>query len=72
MLEVIADKNLQKYLSTLKLEDYSSLVDLYGMLLNVADQNEYTENEVEKLMRVLLTQRNKEEFLSESKEVDNL
>ncbi len=55
---------LQAYLLSLGDTDYDSKAALYEMLIANADENGYSVENVNELFAIMLTQRNKEEYLS--------
>lgn len=73
-IALLAPIGLQAYLKTLGDVDYSSKGELYNMLIANAQDNNYTEEEVNELFAVMLTQRDKDEFikaLETTQEFDN-
>lgn len=71
-IATLAEGELQKYLKSLDSLEYSSLVDLYNQLIANAAQNGYTQEQVDELITLLLSQRNKDEFVSETRSVEKL
>lgn len=69
---LIASANLKEYLASLKSIEYASISELYQMLLVNAEENNYTEQEVEELINILLTQRDIEEFIDDIQDIDKL
>lgn len=62
---IAAAGSLQTYLLSLGDADYDSKAELYEMLIANADENNYTVEDVNELFAIMLTQRNKEEYLSQ-------
>ncbi len=63
---MLADSELSKYLMTADDLKYNSLAELYAKLLEVADENEFTPQDIDSLFAIILTQREKNEFLEQS------
>jgi hypothetical protein len=71
---LLAPIGLRAYLQTMGDVNYNSKAELYSILIANADENDYTSEEVNELFSVMLTQRDKEEFISaieETSEFDN-
>ncbi len=68
----LANEALANYLKSLDTKDINSLTELYDLLIAGAADHNYTENDVESLFRVLLTQREKEEFIGQIKDIKSL
>jgi tetratricopeptide (TPR) repeat protein len=62
---ILTTGGLQKYLLTLGDVKFDSKTDLYNMLISNTEGNNYTIDDVNELFAIMLTQRNKEEFLNE-------
>jgi hypothetical protein len=69
---LITGGGLSEYLSSLKSLEYSSLSELYQLLLVNANENNYSTEDVENLMARMLTQRDMDEFLTQITEIQNL
>lgn len=59
----IASKNLKIYLDSLGSFEYTSLSDLYSILIENAKENNFTEQEIEDLFSIILTQQVKDSFV---------
>ncbi len=68
----IAKGKLKDYLLSLDTLSYDTYLDLYNMLLKNAAANGYTQQDINDLFAILLTQRTKNDFLYYAKKVDKL
>jgi tetratricopeptide (TPR) repeat protein len=68
----LANGGLKKYLLSLDSLNYNSILDLYNKLIAEAAANGYSQQEVDDLITLLLTQRNKDEFIADSKSEESL
>ncbi len=59
----ISDNKLRNYINSLDDFEYLSLSELYRKLIDGTTENGYTDKEVEDLFAIILTQRNKNEFI---------
>ncbi len=64
-LSLMAGGNLGDFLLSLGNTQFDDKAQLYNLLIANADENNYTIDDVNKLFALMLTQRNKEEFLSD-------
>lgn len=71
-IELITGGGLNDYLSSLESLEYSSISELYNILLANTDGNNYTSEDVETLVSRMLTQRDINEFLAQIKKIENL
>ena len=64
-IALLAGNRLSAYLEGTDDLEYSSLTELYARLLENAKENNYTAKDVDRLFAVMLTQRDKKEFIEQ-------
>lgn len=62
---IISSKDLKEYFTTLENLEFNSFLELYNKLVENSSENAYSSNDIHELFSVLLTQRNKDEFIHE-------
>ncbi|MBN1116264.1 MAG: PD40 domain-containing protein [Bacteroidales bacterium] len=63
---------LQNYLESLESLKYKNLLELYEMLSVNADENDFSKEEINQLFAIMLSQRNKSEFIESTNSVNGL